>query len=138
MATVLGIVITGIFSVITILLQMRQDKIINRIDSQTLFIENENKVKQKLLAAEKKRDSIIQQILILVLNCTVEILHRVDPSNHINPEMTKKSEELQREYANVNREIESLTREYEVVITMASDLQKKIATLQNGNKDGGK
>jgi len=40
--------ITSVFSVITLIIQKRQDKVINKIDEQSTFIEKEKKLKQKL------------------------------------------------------------------------------------------
>ena len=46
LSTVIVAVITGIFSIITLIIQKRQDKVINKIDEQTMFIEKERKLKQ--------------------------------------------------------------------------------------------
>ena len=48
LSTVIIAIITGVFSVITLLIQKKQDKVISKIDEQTLFIEREKALKQKL------------------------------------------------------------------------------------------
>jgi len=47
LSTVIIAIITGVFSVITLLIQKKQDKVISKIDEQTLFIEREKALKQK-------------------------------------------------------------------------------------------
>ena len=59
LSTVIISIITGIFSLITLLIQKKQDKVISKIDNQTVFIEREKMLKQKLL----KKQADISQLL---------------------------------------------------------------------------
>ena len=53
LSTVIIAIITGVFSVITLIIQKKQDRVINKIDEQTMFIEKEKALKQKLTKKEK-------------------------------------------------------------------------------------
>jgi hypothetical protein len=55
LSTVIIALITGVFSVITLIIQKKQDHIVSKIDEQTSFIEKEKALKQKL-----EKDGIIK------------------------------------------------------------------------------
>ena len=74
LSTVIIAVITGIFSIITLLIQRKQDKVINKIDKQAIFIEREKSLKQKMRQKEKEREMIIHEIMILILDTNLSIL----------------------------------------------------------------
>lgn len=136
LSTVVIALITGIFSVITLVIQKKQDKVIDKIDEQTLFIEREKCLKQKLAQKEKEREQIIHEIMILILDTNLHILK--NSSTTIGPEIDgalNQSDELQNKYKEVNEDIESINKEYEVVLAMTEEFQEELERIQNSNKE---
>lgn len=123
---------TGIFSIITLIIQKKQDRIVNKIDEQTMFIEKEKGLKQKLVKQEKERERIIQQIMILILDTNLHILkgNQSAGSIIIDPTVFEKSENLKDSYTKVTDSIKELSKEYEMVIDMTNVFQKELEKAQ--------
>lgn len=122
LSTVIIALITGIFSIITLVIQKKQDKVINKIDEQTMFIEKEKGLKQQLTQKEKERDEIIHDITILILETNMAILtnDQQENNNLINAEVFAKSSDLKKRYSKIIEEINDITREYNIVLEMTS------------------
>ncbi|MCM1221207.1 MAG: hypothetical protein NC548_42685 [Lachnospiraceae bacterium] len=133
LSTVIIALITGTFSIITLIIQKRQDKVISKIDEQTTFIEREKSLKQKLNQKEKEREMIIHEIMILVLDTNLDILKN---SQHVDDIVNSKvfniSDELKSRFNKTSEEIEELTKEYEMLIEVTSQLQKELEKAQKG------
>lgn len=128
LSTIIVAVITGVFSLITIIIQKKQDKVIKKIDEQTLFIEKEKSIKQRLQQKEKERDGIIHEIMILILDTNLKILRntQVDGTVLIDSDVFELCETLKEKFEDVSHTIEELNKEYAVVLDMTSELQKQI------------
>lgn len=128
LSTIIVAVITVIGSVITVIIQKRQDKVIKRIDEQTLFIEKEKDIKQRLHQKEKERDGIIHEIMILILDTNLKILRntQVDGAMLIDGDVFALCDTLKEKFDDVSQTIEELNKEYAVVLDMTSELQKQI------------
>jgi len=126
LSTVIIALITGVFSVITLIIQKKQDHIVSKIDEQTSFIEKEKALKQKLAKKEKEEELLIHEIMILILNTNLEILEHTN--GLVTDEIKNKSEELQKGFAELTAEIDVLSREYQMVLDLTSEFQKKINT----------
>ena len=122
LSTVIIAIITGVFSVITLVIQKKQDKVINKIDEQTMFIEKEKGLKQKLTQKEKERDEIIHDITILILETNMTILRNDQQTNNIliDDDVFEKSSELKMKYNKVTEEIDDIAKEYNIVLEMTS------------------
>ena len=122
LSTVIIAIITGVFSVITLIIQKKQDRVINKIDEQTMFIEKEKALKQKLTKKEKEREEIIHDIILLILETNMTILKNDQEVNNtvIESRVIEKSSQLKEKYNTLTEEIEGITREYNVVMEMTS------------------
>lgn len=137
LSTVIIAGMTGIFSIITLIIQNRQDKIINKIDEQTMFIEKEKKLKQKLTQQEKERELIIQNIMILILDTNLHILKSaqiLDSSISIDSNVFKLSENLKNRFNDVTHTINEITKEYEMVLDMNDLFQKELEKVKQEHK----
>jgi len=124
-ATVLITVITGVFSVITVKIQKNQSQLIKKIDEQTIFIDKEKALRQKLVQAEKKRDSIIEQMTILSMRINIHLvnaLHEVD--ERIVRDLKQTSVELESSYKEASDTIKDISKEYDLLINMSNEFQK--------------
>lgn len=122
LSTVIIAIITGVFSVITLIIQKKQDRVINKIDEQTMFIEKEKALKQKLTKKEKEREEVIHDIILLILETNMAILKNDQEVNNtvIESRVVEKSSQLKEKYNTITEEIEGITREYNVVMEMTS------------------
>lgn len=134
LSTVVIALITGIFSIITLVIQKKQDKVITKIDEQTLFIERESELKKKLANKEKEREQIIHDIMILILDTNLHILESssTDDKNVIK-ESIKSSEQLHEKYDKINDDIDEINREYEVVLAMTKEFQTELDKIKKAN-----
>jgi hypothetical protein len=126
LSTVIIALITGVFSVITLIIQKKQDHIVSKIDEQTSFIEKEKTLKQKLAKKEKEKELLIHEIMILILNTNLEILEHTN--GIVADDIKAKSEELQKGFTALTAEIDALNKEYQMVLDLTSEFQKKINT----------
>lgn len=129
LSTVVIALITGLFSVITLIIQKKQDKVINKIDEQTLFIEKEKALRQKLTQKEKDRETIIHEIMILILDTNLSILKNSQiegGANIVDDEVFKASDSLKEKFAQVSDDIEQLAKEYEMVLNMTAEFQREV------------
>lgn len=134
-STVLIALITGIFSVITIRIQKNQDKMIEKIDEQTVFIEKEKAIRQRLVQAEKKRDGVIEQMTILSMKINIQLINaisNVDP--RIVEDLKQTSSELETSYKESSEVIKDISREYEIMISVSNAYQKEFEKLQQQQK----
>lgn len=128
LSTVIIAVITGVFSVITLLIQKKQDKVINKIDEQTTFIEKEKMLKQKLTQKEKEREALIYQIQILILDTNFYILKNTNVAgiNVPTDEVLELSEELKKQFNTLNSEIVDIRKEYQMVLDLTDEFQREV------------
>ena len=135
LSTVIVAVITGIFSIITLIIQKRQDKVINKIDQQTMFIEKERKLKQDLARKEKERVETIYNVMMLILETNLVIIKMTDyPNNpNINQDVFDESEKLKKSFENISNELGELNKEYEMVIHLSSEFQRETERNQDNN-----
>lgn len=118
--------ITGVFSVITLFIQKKQESVINKIDEQTVFIEKEKVLKQKLTKKEAEKDEMMNQIMILILETNLHILRntRIAGATIPNDEVFELSEELKSQFNKLTEEIQSLDKEYNMLLDLSKDFQQ--------------
>ena len=121
-------VITGVFSIITIIIQKKQDKVISKIDEQSSFIDREKTLKQKLIKKEKEREALIQKMMVLILDTNLYILKNtnVGDGKLSVDEVFITSDTLKKRFDEVANEIEEINKEYSVVLDLTTQFQKEI------------
>lgn len=133
LSTVIIAAMTGVFSIITLIIQKRQDKIINKIDEQTMFIEKEKGLKQKLIQQEKERESIIQEIMILILDTNLHILKntQIAGATVVDANVYERSEDLKKRFSDTSNAIKEITKEYEMVLDMNNIFTEELKKVQS-------
>lgn len=133
LSTVIIALITGIFSIITLVIQKKQDKVISKIDEQTTFINREKTLKQKLTKKEKERESLIQEMMILILDTNISILKNTDIVNDKNSvdKMYQKSDIIKKKIITLSEEINQINNEYELVLDITNEVQQEIEKNKN-------
>lgn len=140
LSSVIIAIITGLFGIITILLQKKSDKVVNKIDKQTVFIEKEKVVDQKLKKKEKEKEQLIHEVMLLILDTNMAILKNVydtsEISNVVDKAVFNRSDELKKLFDQVTEEIDDINKEYEIIMEMASKFRaenNKNNKYKNGN-----
>ena len=135
LSTIIIAIITGIFSIITIIIQKKQDKVIDKIDEQTMFIEKEKKLKQMLTQKEKERENIIYDMMILILDTNLYILKNSTnfESSLLNDDVFKRSDELKETFMTLSDEIDNISKKYEMVLDMTLEFQREVEKMKNVN-----
>lgn len=133
LSTVIVALITGVFSIVTLIIQKRQDKVINKIDEQTMFIEKERKLKQDLAKKEKERIEIMYKVMMLILETNLAIIKMTDyPDNpNVNQNMFEDSENLKESFENISKDLNDLNKEYEMIMNLTTELQRESSQNQN-------
>ena len=133
LSTVIIALISGVFSIITIIIQKKQDKVISKIDEQTMFIEREKSLKQKLIKKEKERELLIQEIMLLILDTNLYILKNTDVKDPSIPidSVFKASDDLKERFENISNDINEINKEYEMLLNLSNDFQKEMEQGQN-------
>lgn len=137
LSTVIIALITGIFSIISIVLQKEQKKVLTQINEQSTFIDRERILKQKMSEKEKERDALMHKIMILILDTNLYILKNTDVGGSVGPtdEVLKESEAIKGDFKRINEEISSIRKEYDMVLELTNEITKQ---LQQGNNDSSK
>jgi len=112
--------ITGLLSIVTLLIQQKQNRVIDKIDDRTIFIENEKRLRRQIQDKEKEKNEIINDILILILDTNVDILDKDDQS----PDMRRTAEDLKRRYDSICEEISDIESQYAIVLDMSKEYNK--------------
>lgn len=133
LSTVIIALITGVFSVITLIIQKKQDKVINKIDEKTLFIDREKNIKKKLNAKQEEKEGLMQEMMILILDSNIELIKNVDASNDIKESLEvyiKYAEDLKSRLSNIKNDIEAINKEYSMMLELTAEAMKEISAQQ--------
>lgn len=131
-------VITGFFSVITMIIQKRQDRVLSKIEEQNTVIDKEKALKQKLNQKEKEREMIIHEIMILILDTNLDILKSTQYSQEASDKgVYIASDNLKERFNKVLEEIKELVKEYEMLIELTAQIQEELEE-QNSKRKGKK
>ena len=134
LSTVVIALITAISSIVTLWIQKKQDKVIDKIDEQTIFIDKEKKLKQRLIQCEKERETIIQEIMILILDSNLYIIeHNTKEGETIDLSLIQRSERFKSRLNDISTSIKDITKEYELVLDMTNIFQQELAKMQQKN-----
>lgn len=118
--------ITGVFSIITLIIQKKQESVINKIDEQTVFIEKEKVLKQKISNKEIEKEEMMNQIMILILDTNLHILRntRIAGATIPNDEVFELSEDLKNKFNRLTEEMQELDKEYNMLLDLTKDFQQ--------------
>lgn len=134
-STVVIAIITGIFSVITLIIQKKQDVVINKIDEQTMFIEKEKTLQQKRSVKEKQRENVIHRIMLLILDTNLYILAHELADSDLATNASKEADALKKEFNAIESEIHEIDKEYELLMDLSEDFKEQAAAAdQDDNK----
>ncbi len=134
-STVVIAIITGIFSVITLIIQKKQDVVINKIDEQTMFIEKEKTLQQKRNVKEKQRENVIHRIMLLILDTNLYILTHELTDSDLATNASKEADALKKEFNAIESEIHEIDKEYELLMDLSEDFKEQAAAAdQDDNK----
>lgn len=133
-ASVMVAIITGIFSVVVILVQKRQDKVINELDEKTTFIDKESEVKKRLYLKEKEREKLMYEIMILVLETNLLILKNTDGASLTDQSFFERSKTLHDNYDSVTKNIEEISKEYDLVLEMTAQIRSQLEKIPKKKK----
>lgn len=120
-SVILGI-ITGIFGVITAIINKRQKSVEKRVEKQALFVRKEKGLRQKLNQKEKEREETIHDVMILILDTNLNILKNQNPEI-VDDEIFRKSEELKQRFSYLSESIDNIYKEYELVLSMTEEFE---------------
>lgn len=129
LSTVIVALITGIFSIITLVINKRQEKVISKIDEQTTFLSRERAVKKQIQEKEKEREYLMHEVMILVLETNLHILRNTENGEGGKPDdsVYARSGELKTKFEELTKAIRELNKEYELVMEMTEQFRAEIA-----------
>lgn len=132
-AEIIVVLITGIFSILSIIVQKRQDKIVSNIDKKAIFLEKERVLKKRIDDLSRKREMIMHQMMILILDSNLELMKSVESSkdSSFHDQIYNNANILKDSFENTNQQIENINKEYQIVIDMAKEAQLEIERLQS-------
>lgn len=117
LSTVIIAIITGVFSVITLILQNRQDSVINKIDAQTEFIDREKRLRGEINKKESERQQVINRIMIIIFDTNTAMFNEAMKSSDTNAKRNADEyHRLKEEYIELSNEINDLNRKYELIM----------------------
>jgi hypothetical protein len=103
---------TGIFSIITIVIQKKQNKMIDKIDSQTIFLQKEYELKKLVQTKESEKDEIFKEIILKILKNSVHILESM---NYGTEDLIETCNELSTQFITISKDIKDLQKEYSLL-----------------------
>ena len=123
LSAVIIAIITGVFGVITLLIQRKQTKDISKIDQQANIIKKEKKLKNELAKSKENLEATIHQIMILILDTNLDIMkmnHSTEESS-IN-DMIYEAEKLKDQFNLILGEIKEINHKYDTLLELTQDL----------------
>lgn len=132
LSTVIIALITGIFSIITLLIQSKQEKVVNKINEQATFLEKEKILKQGLHNKESEQDKLMDEIMLLILDTNLSILHNTTTEDQSLEVINDKYNELKARFNEITEDIQKINKEYEMLLDISKELN--IEELINHNK----
>jgi hypothetical protein len=126
---------TGIFSIITLLIRKKDSGVIDKINQQQSFFEREKKLKQELDTKEKILKKIFQDLDLLLVDTNIELikLHNEVDSETLN-KLHQQHVEIKNKIINITNEIDDITKEYQIVILMTEELRAEYEKMMVNGK----
>ena len=135
LSTVIVAAMTGIFSIITLLIRRKDSGVIEKINQQQSFFEREKKLKQELDTKEKILKKIFQDLDLLLVDTNIELikLHNEVDSETLN-KLHRQHLEIKNKIINITNEIDDITKEYQIVILMTEELRAEYEKMMANGK----
>ena len=135
LSTVIVAAMTGIFSIITLLIRKKDSSVIDKINQQQSFFEREKKLKQELDAKEKILKKIFQDLDLLLVDTNIELikLHSEVDSETLN-KLHQQHMEIKNKIITITNEIDDITKEYQIVILMTEELRAEYEKMMANGK----
>ena len=135
LSTVIVAAMTGIFSIITLLIRKKDSGVIDKINQQQSFFEREKKLKQELDTKEKILKKIFQDLDLLLVDTNIELikLHNEVDSETLN-KLHQQHVEIKNKIINITNEIDDITKEYQIVILMTEELRAEYEKMMGNGK----
>lgn len=135
LSTVIVAAMTGIFSIITLLIRKKDSGVIDKINKQQSFFEREKKLKQELDTKEKILKKIFQDLDLLLVDTNIELikLHNEVDSETLN-KLHQQHVEIKNKIINITNEIDDITKEYQIVILMTEELRAEYEKMMVNGK----
>ena len=130
-------VLTGIFSVITLLINKDTHKITDKIDEQHNIFDREAEVKAKINEKEKEREMCINNTMMLLLDTNIKILKNEEWAGRFNigDDVFKQFTQLHERFDLLTEELDDLNKEYAIVIEMTSEFKNEIDRISHEKND---
>ena len=126
LSTVVIAIITGVFSIITLVIQKKQDKVINKIDEQTAFIEKEKSIKQRLVKKQEEKESTMQEIMILILDTNLHLLTKsYNMADKPVQDVFNNAKALKDKWKSLNNDIQAINNEYNMLLELSNVFKNK-------------
>lgn len=135
LSTVIVAAMTGIFSIITLLIRKKDSGVIDKINQQQSFFEREKKLKQELDTKEKILKKIFQDLDLLLVDTNIELikLHNEVDSETLN-KLHQQHVEIKNKIINITNEIDDITKEYQIIILMTEELRAEYEKMMVNGK----
>ena len=135
LSTVIVAAMTGIFSIITLLIRRKDSGVIDKINQQQSFFEREKKLKQELDTKEKILKKIFQDLDLLLVDTNIELikLHSEVDSETLN-KLHQQHMEIKNKIITITNEIDDITKEYQIVILMTEELRAEYEKMMMNGK----
>ena len=135
LSTVIVAAMTGIFSIITLLIRRKDSGVIEKINQQQSFFEREKKLKQELDTKEKILKKIFQDLDLLLVDTNIELikLHNEVDCETLN-KLHRQHLGIKNKIINITNEIDDITKEYQIVILMTEELRAEYEKMMANGK----
>lgn len=140
-AEVIVCIITGAFTILSLVIQKKQDKVVDKIDKKIMFSEKERSLRQQLTNLSKERESIIHDMMILIMDTNLELLRAIELTSEVTLVGTASSNVynqarlLKEKFEKTNDQIEAINKEYNLVVEMSREAEKELKKLQQKESD---
>ena len=125
-------IVTGIFSVITLLIQRKQNKDIVKIDRKANAIQKEKRLKSDLAKAREELEITVDQIMILILDTNLAIMKTTAEDKMIS-EVIFEAEQLKNQYEIIMNQIKEINKEYKMLINITNELESSSSSSKNSD-----
>lgn len=110
-------IITGVFSVIAIIIQRKQDKVLKDIDEKSKIIEQDRRLRQQINLEEKNLQLVTYEMVKLMIDCTMNVLINCanvqDPT--VKDQYIQAANELKAKYKVIREKLDDLYTQNEVI-----------------------
>ena len=129
-SVILIFLLTVIFAIATIIVNKSQGKLINKIDEQSIFLEQEKDISKRMSIAVQKRDVTIEKITILSMKINVAVVcmlgDGVKISDGVIRDLKETAKELEKDYKDICAVIDEINTEHKMLMNVTSAFKKHI------------